>query len=111
MPIPAQNFPPGGSGGGRRFPSGLPPQPPPISIRARVRLPPALATRDHRHGLFAGGRMLGALFLVVGLAVGEGWFLTSVLEFHPIWTFVTVLGTLVTILAALVLRAARSHSD
>ncbi len=50
--------------------------------------------------------MLRGNLLLAGIAIAEGWYLTSVLDFTPLRTFCTVAGTLTGLMALLLLVTA-----
>jgi hypothetical protein len=55
--------------------------------------------------------MLRGNLLLAGIAFVEGWYVMSVLKFTPLWTFVTVAGTLAILMALFLLLATWSRSD
>jgi hypothetical protein len=55
--------------------------------------------------------MLRGNLLLAGIALLEGWYLTSALNFTPLWTVGTVAGTLAALMALLLLLTAWFRSD
>ena len=55
--------------------------------------------------------MLRGNLLIAGIALAEGWYLMSALKFTPLWTIVTVAGTLAILMALFLLLTTWSRSD